>query len=664
MHKLEVDEIIQRINESKHFEAECIDSSFYIKIEEYTPFVGFAIHNGHNLRKELKHNCLLNDHERWYEEDPETLNFISSLPIVIAGLDSRYEYDLNRSEETAIYDEAWGKKVWEKQLTQDEKNVSINKHRNFYKIVSTLISKLEIKFNSVVVFDIHSYNYKRYAQDTPVFNLGTENVNQKQNRKFINYWLRELSKINLPGIETNVEENDVFKGKGYLLEHITAGFKNTLVFATEIKKVYCDEENGEVYPLVIDELTDQFKKAIISTAAYFAKQRTNLTVIKKNRLLSSELDKDIIKIDKQLFNIAKDFEIISLINPINIDQAKKQFFKSKYSVNPEFIYNQLSINPFEFKRKLYNIPVENISDISLRILYQDVIDSYADKIDIIASIGTDKFLYNSLRYFGEPDDVDIKNAEYILHSSNSVDEQEELTLTSTDVLNYFKDITQSYGFQCKVEISRKIISKVLNLNNKKTLYIRKDAMFSEKSLHALAEHEIGVHMLTTINSRLQPLNIFRLGTPLNTHTQEGLAILSEYLSGSISISRLQILSLRVLSIEKMLQGYDFKQTFSFLMDSGELNETQAYFMTARIFRGGGFTKDHLYLKGFKDILKYYNDNNNIENLLIGKTSIKYQNVINEMIERKIFLPPKYKTKSFTQPIEHNPIVKYILESLD
>gem|GEM_PF-5053704 len=28
-------------------------------------------------------------------------------------------------------------------------------------------------------------------------------------------------------------------------------------------------------------------------------------------------------------------------------------------------------------------------------------------------------------------------------------------------------------------------------------------------------------------------------------------------------------------------------------------------------------------------------------LLIGKTSLKYQPVINEMIERKIFLPPKY-----------------------
>jgi uncharacterized protein (TIGR02421 family) len=298
------------------------------------------------------------------------------------------------------------------------------------------------------------------------------------------------------------------------------------------------------------------------------------------------------------------------------------------------------------------------------MLYQDVIDSYSDKIDIITSIGTEKSLYNSLRYFGEPDVTDIKNAEYILHSSQSIDEQEEMILNSTDVYHYFKNVINNYGFDCKLEISKKIISKVLNLNHKKTLYIRKDAFFSEKSLRALAEHEIGVHMLTTINSRLQPLHIFRLGTPLNTHAQEGLAILSEYLSGNISVNRLQILALRVLTIAKMLKGFDFKQTFEFLMDTGNLNETQAFYMTARIYRGGGFTKDHLYLKGFKDILNYYNEGNDVMSLLIGKTSLKYQPLIDEMIERKIFLPPKYKTHSFVHPQKPNPIVKYILDSLN
>ena len=53
-------------------------------------------------------------YDRWYEEDPETKNMVISHPILIAGCDSRFEYDLNREAETCIYTEAWGKKVWKK----------------------------------------------------------------------------------------------------------------------------------------------------------------------------------------------------------------------------------------------------------------------------------------------------------------------------------------------------------------------------------------------------------------------------------------------------------------------------------------------------------------------------------------------------------------------
>ncbi|MGC9375885.1 MAG: tyrosine/phenylalanine carboxypeptidase domain-containing protein [Bacteroidales bacterium] len=68
-------------------------------------------------------------------------------------------------------------------------------------------------------------------------------------------------------------------------------------------------------------------------------------------------------------------------------------------------------------------------------------------------------------------------------------------------------------------------------------------------------------------------------------------------------------------------------------------------------------------KRYNYILNYYNEENDVISLLIGKTSLKYQPVINEMIERKIFLPPKYKTRSFVKPEKSNPIIKYILENL-
>ena len=84
------------------------------------------------------------------------------------------------------------------------------------------------------------------------------------------------------------------------------------------------------------------------------------------------------------------------------------------------------------------------------------------------------------------------------------------------------------------------------LNSTKTILIRPDAKFTQKEVNALIEHEIGVHMVTTQNSIHQKLKVFNLGLPINTETQEGMAILSEYLSGNITLERLKKIALRVI----------------------------------------------------------------------------------------------------------------------
>ncbi|MBN1599297.1 MAG: flavohemoglobin expression-modulating QEGLA motif protein [Bacteroidales bacterium] len=662
MHRLTPDEIIKRIEQRITFEATTADGSLSIKIEDYTPFVCVALHCGHNLREELREKCLLDEGERLYEEDPETDTFILSFPITIKAHDSRYEYDLNRNTKEAVYTLAWGKKVWRKPLSESEIKMSIQKHHNFYSIVYALIHKLESLFNAALIFDIHSYNYKRIEKNTPVFNIGSGIIDPKY-RIFIEQWIKDLRKINLPGIDKTVEENDVFAGCGYLIQYINEHFDKTLVLPTEIKKIYCNEENGEKYPQVIEAISKGLKKAVLNTSVFFARKQTNLTTIRKHSLLSSDLDKTLLNADKQLFNLVKDFEILNYVNPLNIEQEKKQFYKSKYSVNPQFKYRQIIIDPFSFKKKLYAIPVEKIRDINIQILYKDIIDAYADKVDMIANIGNNKFLYNSLRYFGEPDETDVSNAHFLLHIPSQPEDYQSNDLGAFDVEHYFKKTLENYGFSCKIEISRNTVSKVMVLNSRKLIRIRRDARFTEKGLYALAEHEIGVHMLTTINARLQPLKFLWLGMPVNTMTQEGLAVLSEYLSGNITVTRLKELALRVLAIKSMLQGNDFRKTYQFLVEQNVLDEDKAFYLTARVYRSGGFTKDYLYLKGFRKVLDLYQNNNSVESLLIGKTSLKYHSIINEMIERKLLLPPKYVTNVFRNPIEESPIINFIISGI-
>lgn len=666
MLKLSIEEIIKRIEKGVAFEAEAKDNSFRIKINQYVPFICTAIHDGSRMRDELKLKSLHSDYERWYEEDPSTGDFISSMPIVLVGHDSRFEYDLNRARNKAVMDVAWGKKVWRKSLTKAEKDRSLKKHDNYYRVTHALVSKIESLFEGCVVYDIHSYNYKRWDKKVPLFNLGTERVDNEKFGEYVEHFRCELEKIDIPDLKSGAEVNGVFYGRGYNLEFITKNFDNTLVLATEVKKVYCNEESGESYPVIVKGIRDQLKTAIINNANFFAGKKSNWEHIKSSKLLSKNLESTILKIDRELFSLTKDFELLNFVNPININQEKKKFFNSKGMENPDFVYRPVEINPFELKRKLHRLEVEKISDINIQHLYESVINAYVDKVDVLGSIGTDKFLYNSLRYFGEPHKQDIQNAQFLLHLPDIEEEQSKEPLLGVDeAIKVFKESFDDYGFEGKIEVSKKMVAHAMVLNQKKKVVLKHDAQYRSKELNFLAHHEIGVHMVTTMNSNLQPLKVFNIGLPVNTLTQEGLAVLAEFLSGNTTLKRLKELGLRVIALEMLCNGADFKKTYRHLVNEYHMDIDEAFYLVTRAYRGGGFTKDYLYLRGFKEAYQFWKEGNDLSPLLIGKTSFEFYNTIVEMIDRGLLNKPKYITKPFENPRTdlNNPIFDYVIKGI-
>jgi N-formylglutamate amidohydrolase len=262
MKKLSLSEALGNIKLQKPFEALVDEGSFYVKIEAYVPQLCLAIHQGHRFAAELQEKCALNDYERWYEEDPFTLDFIAEQPMVLAGCDSRYAYDLNRSPHEAIYDTAWGKKVWREPLSEKERSKSLKKHQEFYLLVDALLQQLSRRYDTLVVFDMHSFNYVRMPKAAPDFNLGTVLIQQKAFRPRVEQWLESLRSINLHGSELRVAENDVFVGDGYLAEYLNSHYSHVLVLVTEIKKIYVNELTGEACKPVIDALAMQFNALI------------------------------------------------------------------------------------------------------------------------------------------------------------------------------------------------------------------------------------------------------------------------------------------------------------------------------------------------------------------------------------------------------------------
>jgi hypothetical protein len=273
MDKLEVPNIVKKIEQGLCFEAVASDYSFSVKIEEYKPYICAAIHDGHQFRKELWDNCLHTEYDRWYEEDPETITMIHTLPIVLAGRDSRFEYDLNRAPEEAIFETAWGKKLWKKPLNAHEIEISLQKHHNFYTVAHALVNKIEELYGAAIVYDMHSYNWKRWTREVPTWNLGTANIDNERYANSIEAWRKSLGQIKLHhNIKPTADINNTFYGNGYFLKYITKHFKNTLVLATEIAKVYCDEERQVIYPEVVNAVEHQLKEQIKTHAAQFIEQ--------------------------------------------------------------------------------------------------------------------------------------------------------------------------------------------------------------------------------------------------------------------------------------------------------------------------------------------------------------------------------------------------------
>ena len=366
------------------------------------------------------------------------------------------------------------------------------------------------------------------------------------------------------------------------------------------------------------------------------------------------------RIDEQLSSLVQHIDIIKSVTPENYRQQQQHFFDSHYSTKPVFTYPAHAIDVHVAKRALYALPVEHIDHPELRQLYGDIIDAYADKLDQLSTIGSRQFLYSSLRYYGEPGPKDIKNARFLLHLP--VEEDEEKSHNSEAIRQFIAGFSRTHGYEGTIELNDRMIANALVSGTK--VKINTSARVSTTELHALAHHELGVHLLTTLNAKIQPVKALAFGCPVNTVTQEGLAIFCEFMSGHFSINRLRMLALRVLAVESMVNDRDFRVTFRLLKEQYKADDTTAFTVTARVYRGGGYTKDYLYLKGFRQVLNAYESlGDDFQLLLCGKTSLDHFDIIKKLVADGILQRPQHISPALKVPAQDNATYHYIVRAL-
>jgi N-formylglutamate deformylase len=233
------------------------------------PLIVTAIHNGNYIREELMPYLAIDEKSRLYEEDPYTGFFTDIAETSLLGMHSRFEIDLNRDKNGAIYkrpEQAWGLKVWKKLPPPDLLKKSYQYYDDFYKQAEAIINNKIVKYGFAIIYDIHSYNYKRDGIEAPIIdnpdiNIGTNKLERKFWGSVVDGLIDNLITFKCKGKLLDVRENIKFKG-GHFSSWINSNFDNkACALAIEFKKIFMDEHTNEVDTKVLSEL----KKALEET---------------------------------------------------------------------------------------------------------------------------------------------------------------------------------------------------------------------------------------------------------------------------------------------------------------------------------------------------------------------------------------------------------------
>ncbi len=236
------------------------------------PVVAIALHDGHDVREDVAALFAITEMDRWREEDPFTVTWTTVGDTRIVVKRSRFELDMNRPRDKAVYlepEDAWGLTVWQTKPSPEIIARSLAEYDAFYATVRRVFTDLEHRFGRFVVYDVHTYNHRRLGLQAlpadpsynPEINLGTGRLNRKYWAPVLDRFLTDLREFDFLGRRLDVRENIRFRG-GHFSHWVHQTFpQSACVLSIEVKKFFMDEWSND------PDLTslDAIRRALEST---------------------------------------------------------------------------------------------------------------------------------------------------------------------------------------------------------------------------------------------------------------------------------------------------------------------------------------------------------------------------------------------------------------
>lgn len=420
----------------------------------------------------------------------------------------------------------------------------------------------------------------------------------------------------------------------------------------EISPVYRDPHSGEVYVFAWEAFRRRLNTALKRSFHAFAQHCTSWQPAHFHELGPQTPDAEALKVDRGLARISAAFDLLLHVTPVNSDAAWEAFRRSGFERPPEFLYRPRTVAPGRIKRRLFRLPLERIEDPTLVRILLAKRDELDRQITLLADRNTPRFLPGSRALFGDVEPELAALADELLagidHDGRPAEAEwldaEAFANRAREELAWYRrrDRRLRSGVEVREDIAGILVSHGRFL-------IGRSARVSRSRVAAALAHEIGTHVLTWHNGRHQPFRELQEGMAGYEPLQEGLAVLAEYLVGGLEAARLRQLAGRVKAVQLICEGADFVTTFRTLHREYGFGARSAWMMTMRTFRGGGYTKDAVYLRGLQRLLQRLAEGVDLAGLYVGKLADAWLPYVEELRWRTIVQPPAILPRFFELP---------------
>ncbi len=347
------------------------------------------------------------------------------------------------------------------------------------------------------------------------------------------------------------------------------------------------------------------------------------------------------EVDIALADIDAGLDWLLALTPLGTDVLWEEFAASGHSHVSPLRYAEPSLDLEAMRRRLLALPVGEIESPLLAGVFGEKQRELDRMIELVRLRGTEGFVAASIDLFGGVEAGLLTLAGDILAGVGSSEPLEadtgvdDVVAAVEDEVAWYRE--QAPDFSLDVTVDADIGSLMMVSHGR--LYLEARLRLPRARLQPLVQHEIGTHVLTRYNGLCQPMRQLAVGLAHYDPLQEGLGVLAEYLAGYLPGERLRVLAARVVAADMALHGSDIPAIFARLHEGHGFATEEAFDVAVRALRGGGLTKDAVYLRGLRDLLDHLRGGGGFEPLFTGKFALDHLVVLDQLAEAGWVRPP-------------------------